>query len=69
MIKGGSEMFIKTNERLTRDEMVEKYPDQWLFIDAGCPSRILNFGQFFKGEFNIKNWGNLTYVQYDEINI
>jgi hypothetical protein len=28
----GSEMSIKTSERLTRDEMVEKYPDQWLFI-------------------------------------
>ncbi len=25
-------MSIKTSERLTRDEMVEKYPDQWLFI-------------------------------------
>ena len=24
----------------------------------------LNFGQFFKGGFNIRNWGNLTYVQY-----
>ena len=25
-------MSIKRGKRLTRDEMVEKYPDQWLFI-------------------------------------
>ncbi|MDE0012979.1 MAG: hypothetical protein OXU36_17670 [Candidatus Poribacteria bacterium] len=25
-------MSIETEERLTLDEMIEKYPDQWLFI-------------------------------------
>ena len=25
-------MRIETTERLTLDEMIEKYPDQWLFI-------------------------------------
>ena len=25
-------MSIETGERLTLDEMIEKYPDQWLFI-------------------------------------
>ena len=25
-------MPIETGERLTHDEMIEKYPDQWLFI-------------------------------------